>query len=116
MDELIQKLLTSIKKRLSIVDETQDDLIQEEIEDFIVEVLEYCNLKVLPRALEPFIKRKVVAYIKSGVTGINGEWDEQVKSITRGDVTTTMLAPKERLLEQDLQILDKFKDRKVRVR
>lgn len=116
MEELVQKLLISIKKRLSIVDEDQDDLIQEEIEDLITEICSYCNIKEIPKALEPFIKRKVVAYIKSGVTGVQGEWDEQVKSITRGDVTTTILTPKERLLEQDLQLLDKFKDRKVRVR
>lgn len=115
VDELVQKLLTSIKKRLSIVDEEQDDLIQEEIEDLLVEVLEYCNLKELPKALEPFIKRKVVSYIKSGATGVVGEWDEEVKSVSRGDTTINMLTTKERLNVEDVQILDKFKDKKVRV-
>lgn len=113
MDELVPKLLISIKKRLSITDETQDDLIQEEIEDLIIEVLEYCNLKELPRALEPFVKRKVVFYIKSGITGIQGEWDEQIKSITEGDTKVEILSNKEKLSVKDLELLEKFRTKKV---
>lgn len=117
LEELTDKLLKSIKARLGIQEEdtNQDDLIQEEIEDLVIEVLEYCHLKELPRALEPFVKRKVIAYIKSGTTGIVGAWDEEVKSISRGDTTISMFSTKERLTTNDIEVLEKFKDKKVRV-
>ena len=117
LKELIDKLLKSVKARLTIQEEdtSQDALIKEEIEDLVVEVLEYCSLKELPRALDPFVKRKVVSYIKSGATGVVGEWDEEVKSVSRGDTTINMLTTKERLTVEDVQILDKFKDKRVRV-
>ncbi|MFR0781370.1 MAG: hypothetical protein ACLSH8_17460 [Zhenhengia sp.] len=113
----IVELVESVKRKLGISSEDtkQDQLIEEEINDLIIEVLEYCNLKELPRALEPFVKRKVVSYIKSGATGVVGEWDEEVKSISRGDTTINMLTTKERLTVEDVQILDKFKDKRVRV-
>ena len=117
MKELIDKLLKSVKARLTIQEEdtSQDALIKEEIEDLVVEVLEYCSLKELPRALEPFVKRNVVSYIKSGTTGVVGGWDEEVKSISRGDTTINMLTTKERLTVEDVKVLDKFKDKRVRV-
>lgn len=117
LEKLMDKLFKSVKARLAIQEEdtNQDDLIQEEIEDLVIEVLEYCHLKELPRALEPFVKRKVITYIKSGLTGIAGAWDEEVKSISRGDTTISMLSTKERLTTSDIEILEKFKDRKVRV-
>lgn len=116
-DMYIVELVESVKRKLGISsgDTKQDQLIEEEINDLIIEVLEYCNLKELPRALEPFVKRKVVSYIKSGATGVVGEWDEEVKSVSRGDTTINMLTTKERLTVEDVQILDKFKDKRVRV-
>lgn len=115
MEEIIDKLLKSIKARLPIAedDRTQDALIKEEIEDLVIEVLEYCSLKELPKALEPFVKRKVLAYIRSGITGVTGKWDEQVKSISKGDTTISMLSTKERLTTDDIQLIEKFRPKKV---
>lgn len=105
-----------LKLRIDVEDKAQDERIQEEIKDLIVEVLEICELKELPKALEPFIKRKVVSYIKSGMTGVTGEWDEQVKSVSRGDTTITMLSTKERFTPEELNLIEKFKHKKVIVR
>lgn len=108
-------LIDGIKNKLRIPkdDIKQDDLIKEEIDDLTLEVLEICELKELPRALEPFVKRKVVAYIRGGMTGIAGEWDEQVKSISKGDTTISMMSTKERLTTDDLQLIEKFRPKRV---
>lgn len=108
-------LLDGIKNKLRIPkeDTSQDDLIKEETDDLTLEVLEICQLKELPKALEPFVKRKVVAYIRGGMTGIAGEWDEQVKSISKGDTTISMMSTKERLTTDDLQLIEKFRPKRV---
>lgn len=111
----MMSLLDGVKNKLRIpkYDTNQDDLIKEEIEDLTLEVLEICELKELPKALEPFVKRKVVSYIRGGMTGVTGEWDEQVKSISKGDTTISMLSSKERLTADDLQLIEKFRPKKV---
>lgn len=113
---LIERLVKGVKNKLSIKEEdtSQDNLIEEEVQDLIVEVLEYCKLKELPKPLEPFVKRQVMKYILSGQTGIKGTWDEEnVKSISRGDTSVTLLSLKERLTVDEIAILDKYRPKKV---
>lgn len=113
---LIERLVKGVKNKLSIKEEDtrQDNLIKEEVQDLIVEVLEYCKLKELPKPLGPFVKRQVMKYILSGQTGIKGTWDEEnVKSISRGDTSVTLLSLKERLTVEEIAILDKYRPKKV---
>lgn len=77
-----KELLNKVKENLKIED-TSKDLI---ISDMIQEVKNYCNLKVLPISLEPFIRKKVKAIIN--YENENGDtiiFD--IKSIKEGDTS-----------------------------
>ena len=80
----IDELKSKVKENLKIADNGKDLIIS----DVIQEVVNYCNLKELPDALEPFIRKKVQTIINyEKENGTDNVFD--VKSIREGDTSTT---------------------------
>lgn len=78
------EMLTKVKENLNI-DTDEKNLI---ISDVIQEVVNYCNLKDLPEALEPFIRKKVKTIMDYETeNGTESVFD--VKSIKEGDTSIT---------------------------
>ena len=81
---LKEELRELVKSNLKIDDDTKDLI----IDDVIQEVLNYCNLKEVPEAIEPFIRKKVKTIINYETeNGSNNVFD--VKSIKEGDTSIT---------------------------
>lgn len=79
-----KELLNKVKENLKIED-TSKDLI---ISDIIQDIKNYCNLKQIPIALEPFMRKKVKSIISyEEENGNNVVFD--VKSIKEGDTSIT---------------------------
>ncbi len=77
-------MLARVKEKLMIVNDEKDLIISDVIQD----VLNYCNRKEPPEALEPFIRKKVQAIINyEKENGTDTVFD--VKSIKEGDTSTT---------------------------
>lgn len=80
----IDEMKARVKKNLKIEGDDKDLIIS----DVIQEVMNYCNLKELPEALEPFIRRKVQLIINyEKENGTDAVFD--VKSIKEGDTSVT---------------------------
>jgi hypothetical protein len=78
------EMLTKVKENLKIDTEDKDIIIS----DTIQEVVNYCNLKDLPEALEPFIRKKSKTILDyEAEVGSNAVFD--VKSIKEGDTSIT---------------------------
>lgn len=78
-----EALMELVKQRLELADRARDL----EISDLITEALEYCNLKELPEALEPWLRKKVKTIINyEAENGDSSVFD--VKSLHEGDTTT----------------------------
>lgn len=77
--------LELIKKNLCISDSSKDLLIT----DIITNILNYCNLKELPRVLEPFVRKKVKSVINYEENNDVIEGLE-LKSIKLGDASVSV--------------------------
>lgn len=79
-----EEIKTKVKENLKIEDDSKDLIIS----DVIREVINYCNIKELPEALEPFIRQKVQLIINyEKENGTDSVFD--IKSIKEGDVSIT---------------------------
>ena len=79
-----EEMLAKVKESLKLEDDTKDLIISDVIQD----VLNYCNIKELPEALESFVRKKVqtiILYEKE----VGTETVFDVKSIHEGDTTIT---------------------------
>lgn len=79
-DELVAK----VKENLNIAGDTKDLIISDVIQDAI----NYCNLKELPKEIEPYIRKKVKRIIDyEAENGTSSVFD--VKTIKEGDTSIT---------------------------
>ena len=58
--EFANKILEKVKRRLKILDNSQDDLLSDLIEDTIQSILNYCNIWVLPEELIGVVTRFMI--------------------------------------------------------
>lgn len=72
-------MLEKIKRRLKIEDNLSDAIIEDFIEEATQRILNYCNISELPNELEFVVIQIVQDMFK--------ENNQQVESITRGDIT-----------------------------
>lgn len=79
-----EEIKTKVKENLKIEDDSKDLIIS----DVIREVINYCNIKELLEALEPFIRQKVQLIINyEKENGTDSVFD--IKSIKEGDTSIT---------------------------
>ncbi|AZV57930.1 phage head-tail connector protein [Clostridium sp. AWRP] len=100
-------MLENIKDILEIQDDSKDKIISEYIEKVTQKVLNYCNIKSLPKKLEEFVEDKVISIIQYKLKNSN---NKEVKSIQRGDTRIEYEASS----EKDERILLSFEADEMR--
>lgn len=101
----ISKVLEKVKRRLSITDDSKDDLLNDYIEEVQEIICNYCNIEVVSDTHINLVVKMVVDYYKEQ------HEDGKLKSISEGDTSTSYVIP-EKMLEERYK--SQFPPRKLR--